>query len=316
MVRRGVAERADRDRILRHRQGMADAPGLLDGQRSAERLGQVRGDGRGLRQDPEWLGTPDLVASARGGIILARGKRERRIHDRIHAGQLAEALGHERARAVMQEGRIGMPSQSRDHRVALVAARADRVEHAIAHAQHARHQIEVARHQLRLEQIEEVSRRAGAARQDRFVRGRRLAHRSVPVAHVLDEILIADIGAIEPAVARGNDGGFGGCGNGHGADRNPGKPILYPGPRVLPIESCDGRANAGPGIATAAPGSAAEWHETGLAAHARQPVPDRRVGREVEAAISGHVGVGEQGDVGHARRFADQVRVGRQMLFE
>lgn len=66
------------------------------------------GDGRGLRQNPKRLRAPDLVASARRWIILARRKRQRRIHDRIHARQLAEALGHEGARTMVQESRVGV----------------------------------------------------------------------------------------------------------------------------------------------------------------------------------------------------------------
>ena len=58
----------------------------------------------------------------RGRIVLAGRERQRRIHDRIHARQLAEALGHEAAGAVVQERRIGVARQPRDHRVAFVAA--------------------------------------------------------------------------------------------------------------------------------------------------------------------------------------------------
>ena len=47
---------------------------LLDRDRGAQRLGQVRGDGRGLRQHPQRLAAPDLVAAAGGRIVLARGE--------------------------------------------------------------------------------------------------------------------------------------------------------------------------------------------------------------------------------------------------
>ena len=72
-----------------------------------KRLRQVRGDRRGLRQHPQRLAAPDLVAAAGGRIVLARGERQRRIHDRIHARQLAEALGHEPAAS----GNAGTPDR-------------------------------------------------------------------------------------------------------------------------------------------------------------------------------------------------------------
>jgi hypothetical protein len=65
----------------------------------------------------------------------------------------------------MQERRIGMPRQPRHHRVAFVTAGTDRVEHLVLHAQHARHQIEMARDQLRFEQFAKAARVERAARQ-------------------------------------------------------------------------------------------------------------------------------------------------------
>jgi hypothetical protein len=100
------------------------------------------------------------VAAARGRVVLAGGEAQRRIHDRIHAGQLAEALGHEAAAAVVQEGRIGVAGEPRDHRIAFVAAAADGVEDLVLHAQHARHQVQVAADQLRLEQLAKPARSA------------------------------------------------------------------------------------------------------------------------------------------------------------
>jgi hypothetical protein len=179
----------------------------------AECLGQVRGDRGRLRQHPQRLRAPDLVPAAGGRIVLARGEAQRGIHYGIHARQLAETLGHERAGTVVQERRIGMPSQPRDHRVAFVAARSDGVEHLVLDAQHARHQVEVARDQLRFEQILEVARGAKAARQDRFVGARGTTRLAEPVLREFDEVLVADFGAVDVLVAGGNrleDGGHGG----------------------------------------------------------------------------------------------------------
>ena len=74
-------------------------------------------------------------------------------------GQFTETFRHERAGTVMQERGIGMTRQPRDHRVAFVAARSDRVEHLVLHAQHARHQIEMTADQLRIEQFDEIATR-------------------------------------------------------------------------------------------------------------------------------------------------------------
>ncbi len=128
VVGRRIAERADRDAVIGNRQPMTDAPCLLDGHRGAERLRQMRCDRRGLRQHPQRFGSPHLVAAAGGRIVLAGREAQRRIEHRIHPRQLAEALGHEAARAVVQECRVRMASQPRHHRIALMAAGADRVE--------------------------------------------------------------------------------------------------------------------------------------------------------------------------------------------
>jgi hypothetical protein len=189
MVAGGVAEAADGNGVAGDRQHVADAPCLLDRHCGAQRLGQVRCDGRGLRQHPEWLAAPDLVPASGDRIFLAGGEAQRGIHDRVHrlaigAGQLAEALGHEGAAAVVQEGRIGMAGEARDHRVAFVAGGTDGVEHLLLHAQHARHQVEVARDHLRLQQLQEILRRQRAARQHRFVRLRLVPRTALPVAQI------------------------------------------------------------------------------------------------------------------------------------
>ena len=206
MVARGIAERTNGNAVLGDRQPMADAPRLLDRNRGAERLGQVRGDGRSLRQHPQWLGAPHLVAAAGGRIVLAGGEAQRRIDDRIHSGQLAETLGHEGAGAVVQKRRIGMPRQPRHHRVALMAAGADGVEHLVLHTQHACHQVEMPRGYLGFEQLAKAPGIQSAARQHRLIVLRRGMHRAPPQLYEFEEILIDDLGTVEPFVA-GTDGG-------------------------------------------------------------------------------------------------------------
>lgn len=116
----------------------------------------------------------------------------------------------------MQEGRVGMPGQARYHRIAFMAAGTDRVEHLVLHAQDARHQVEVARNQLRLEQFEEPLRVEVAAGQHRRLRRRTCMHLPAPVADELDEIAVADLGAVEAAVTGGDDAGNSGGDGGHG----------------------------------------------------------------------------------------------------
>ena len=72
-----ITEGTDRDAVVGNRQRMANAPGLLDGNRRAQRLRQVTGDGRGLRQHPQRLRSPDFVASPGGRVVLAGSKRQR-----------------------------------------------------------------------------------------------------------------------------------------------------------------------------------------------------------------------------------------------
>ena len=204
VVARCIPERADHDAVGGHRQRMADAGRVLDRDRRAQRLGQVRGDGRGLRQHPQRFAAPDLVPAAAGRVVRTGGEGQRRIHDRIHARQFAETLGHETATAVVQERGVSVAGGAGDHRIAFVAAGADRVEDLVLHAQHPRHQVEMAADQLRFEQFAEAARIERAAREDRGVVGRRRAARAVPLTHELLEVRVADLGAVE-ALHAGRD---------------------------------------------------------------------------------------------------------------
>ena len=109
----------------------------------------------------------------------------------------------------MQKRRIGVARQPRDHRIAFVAARSDRVKHLLLHTQHARHQVEVPRDQLRLEQLEEIARAAQAVAEHGFIERGLVLHVPVPLLHELDEVLVADFGTVDVLVA-GRDGGCNG----------------------------------------------------------------------------------------------------------
>ena len=224
-------------------------------------------------------------------VVLAGGEAQRRIHDRIHARQLAEALGHEAAGAVMQERRIGVARQARDHRVAFVAAGADRVEDLVLHAQHARHQVEVAADQLRFEQLEEAARVAARCRRGSASPGAgRASAPAVPVACTNStEIVVADLGAVEAFHAGGDRIGHGGL-----RLQDIGTPLAIRR-STGSEEDQSGRAmrealrTGGGGIAT----------KPGVARRA-QPGADRGYGVRSNAAVVGDVGVGEQRDVGDA----------------
>ena len=269
VVGRRVAERADRDRIVGNRQTHAEALAGLDRHRGAQRLRQVRGDGRSLRQYPQRLAAPHLVAPAAGRVLRAGREAQRRVRDRIHARQLAEALGHEAAAAVVQERRIGVAGRARDHRVAFVATGADGVEDLVLHPQHARHQVQVARDQLRFEQLPETAGVQRAAVEDGLARCRLRQRLALPVAHEGLEVDVADLGAIE-ALHAGRDG----VGNGreHGSWSRE-------------CEGTEASRRSGAGVA--------HRHEAGGLRHPLQPALDLREAAEVEAALFRHVGIGE-----------------------
>ena len=175
---------------------------------------------------PQTLCRPPEIGSS---LLAAKLSAESMIGSM--PGNLRKRSAMKPPRTVMQERRIGMPRQARDHRVALVARGTDRVEDLLLHAQHPRHQVEVARDQLRFEQLEEVA--SGAARCPAApARPARLARRAaVPAAHELDEVLVADLGAVDVLLPGGNELGYGGhgmwipqCVNrafNSGAQRNP-----------------------------------------------------------------------------------------------
>ena len=199
-----IAERTDRDAVIRNRQGMADAASVIDRDRGAERFGQMRRDGGGLRQHPQRLAAPHFMPAAAGRIFGTGREGQRRIHHRVHPGNLAEALGHECAGTIVQERRIGVTSQPRDHRIAFVTAAADGVENLILHAQYARHQVEMAADELRLEQFAKSLRIECAALQNGFILRRLRPRLTLPVAHERLEIHVADLGAVQTLHTGGN----------------------------------------------------------------------------------------------------------------
>ena len=96
------------------------APGGADGIGGADRLGQVAGDGRGLRRDEEVAGTQNLVAPAGNGIVGGRGEREQHVPGRVLPRNLRRPRDLEGGIAVVEEGHVGRAQRKRHRRQPLM----------------------------------------------------------------------------------------------------------------------------------------------------------------------------------------------------
>ncbi len=154
VVHGGIAEAAHREGILGNRQRVVVTPPVLtDGERRAHCLGQVRGDGGGLRHHPHRAGSPDLVATAGDRVLRARGERECRVIHRIDIGELARAFHHERPGAIVEKRRIAGAHGTRHRRVPFMAGAADGVEPLVARTHVPCLEIQMPREHLRIEQL-------------------------------------------------------------------------------------------------------------------------------------------------------------------
>ena len=94
MVGRGVAEAGEHDRIARQRRVLElQHPGDADAERRAHRLGQMRGDGAGLRRDGERLRADHLVAAAGDRVLGRGGEAQQHVPGRGLAGRAAWSDG-------------------------------------------------------------------------------------------------------------------------------------------------------------------------------------------------------------------------------
>src|SRR3546814_14115060 len=107
-MRRGVAEAREHYRIGGERQaGPPEPPGDADRKGGADRLGQVRGDGRGLRRNGERPRPDDLVPPARDRVLARRREAEQPVPVRRQPRHLSRALELEGGGTVLEKGHVG-----------------------------------------------------------------------------------------------------------------------------------------------------------------------------------------------------------------
>ena len=184
MVHRGIAERAHHDGVGWQLVADPQPPCAGQGEGHPDRLGQVGGDGRGLRRHPERAAAPHLVPSLGNGVLAGCDDSEQCVEGRGAARQLPGPGHHESARAVVEEGRVGDPQLGAEDRVVLVAGTADGVEAAVGLLQPPSGHVQLAAGDLVLEQLDRPSGGQGRARAQRRVRlhagnGRQAAEESV-----------------------------------------------------------------------------------------------------------------------------------------
>ena len=155
MVGRGVAEAGEHDRIARQRRVLElQHPGDADAERRADRLGQMRGDGAGLRRDVERLRADHLVPAAGNRVLGRGGEAQQHVPAGRLPGQLLRAVDLEGVRAVVEEGHVVEPQRLGDRGIVLMARAADRVEALAARLQPAREPVHLAADALAVEQLD------------------------------------------------------------------------------------------------------------------------------------------------------------------
>ena len=180
VVQRGVAERAQDDRVLAPRALHAEPRRTVDRERHPDRARQVRRDRRGHREHRELLAAEHLVPSARDRLDRRRHDAEQDVTEAVDLG-LRRAGEVERARAVVQERRVVGPQRERDRGVRLVPGRADRVEAPAVLLEPARRVVGLAAVDLRAPDLLDLGR-------SRAQRGARLER-----AQSLEEMLLERI---------------------------------------------------------------------------------------------------------------------------
>ena len=163
MVRRRIAEGAQDHRIMRQDSVLKLQPLCHpQGMRRAHGLRQVRGDGAGLWGN-EGIGTAQYLMPATRDRIFGRGRKGQcHIIERGQAAELLLPLDQERSITIMQKRHIGVPRRRRHCCGAFMAGTADRIK--CLPLRPPRPQIEMAAHDLAVEQIDQLMRRNGQRR--------------------------------------------------------------------------------------------------------------------------------------------------------
>src|SRR6267142_2076995 len=135
------------------------------------------------------------AAPTANGIVLRGGETEQDLEQRQLAEDLPPAGEEERARAVMEEGRIAGPQSRSDRRVPFVARGADGVEALPAAPEGSRGEVQVPAADLGLEQLDRAGpgETGAGAHRERPVARRSIAQPPDP----LGEVAIVDGGAVD-----------------------------------------------------------------------------------------------------------------------
>ena len=116
------------------------------------------------------------------------------VHKHVWVGlQSIYGIGRSRSKKVCEAAGVKSTTKIKD----LAEAEVEKL----------RHEIEVTRDQLRIQQRLEVRHGTQRARQHRLVGMRPRLHRAVPVANELLEVLITDFGAVDVLVTGGDERG-------------------------------------------------------------------------------------------------------------
>ena len=194
MIDRRVAETGDHDGVGIPFALDSQAGRSFDRERHSDCSGQMRRNGRRLRNDGAIGVAEYLVATPSYGLVSRGANAEQHVADGIGArgapllGGLLVAAGNvERARPVVQEGRVGGTQRGGDGGVPFVAARADGVEPLITGAELASAQVYQATRHLGVEQLEAHASGEGRAFSHRSVRVASLPRRR-PAGYHLHEV--------------------------------------------------------------------------------------------------------------------------------
>src|SRR5215207_186991 len=127
----------------------------------AYRSRQMGSDRRGLRNDRQ-VGMPEyFVPATRDRLVRQSEQPLQDVADGAGTCYLARSGQIETARAVVQQRRIGRPGGHRDHGVAFVAGRGDRVEAPSLLLQRPAREVQMPAGRLSLEQGPKVERTRG-----------------------------------------------------------------------------------------------------------------------------------------------------------